>query len=87
MNHIILVCTPLRFYSPYDEDALFDWLGKIKSIQHIKGVGHELHLYVGSHELSYDDIWNLRGVFKRYNFDREQLKKFMNDENKNLFTD
>lgn len=85
-QHIILKCSPLRFYSPLDEEALFEWLNKISVIITIEGVGRELLVSIDASTMSYEQLRNLKGVFKRYNFDLEQLKIFMNEGNKNIFT-
>ena len=75
----------MRFYVYNDEVALFDWLAKIKCIQNTEGVGRELHLHISSQKISDDDLLNLMGIFKRYRFSNpEQLRKFMNEENKKL---
>ena len=58
----------MRFYSKKDEDALFEWLYKIKSISKIEGIGKELHLSVDIDKLSKDDIKDFVGIFKRYKF-------------------
>lgn len=33
----IVECKRVVFYSPYDEDAFFEWLKKIKSVKKICG--------------------------------------------------
>ena len=65
---ITLVCTPLTFYSHKDEDALFEWLDKIKSIKKIQGIGRDLHVDIDPSQLSYTDICDFIGIFKRYKF-------------------
>lgn len=84
---IKLICTPLRFYSNYDEDALFEWLKKIECIGNIQGIGRELHLAISSNKISDIDLENLIGVFRRYGFDMKQLAVFLNEENKEWFYD
>jgi len=84
---IILMCTPLSFYTEEDEDFLFAWLKKIKSIKKIKGVGLELHLQLDSKNISDHDLLNLMAIFDRYNFDSNQLRIFMNEGNKEWFLD
>lgn len=84
-DQITLILTPLTFYSPrYDEDAMFEWLKKIKSVTGCKGIGRELHVYVVSKNIPKVDLLELRGLFERYGYDMKQLKVFMNDENKHL---
>lgn len=85
MKPIQLICTPLRFYARYDEDAFFWWLKQIPCIEKFEGIGRELHLYVPTKEISDTHLRNLRGVFKRYNFDRTQLRVFMTEANQRIF--
>lgn len=76
-KEITLICTPLKFYAPLDEDALFEWLNKIECIESYKGIGEELHIYLKTSSITRREAWNLRGVFKRYKFkNREQLEIF-----------
>ena len=42
---LIIICTPLRFYSQGDEELFFEWIKRIKSVESYKGQGRELHLY------------------------------------------
>lgn len=84
-SKIIIVCAPLRFYTPLDEDNFFEWLKKIPCVEEVKGEGRELHVYVNSLKISHDDLLDLMGIFDRYKFDKEQLKIFMNKENQTLF--
>lgn len=51
------------------------------------GIGSELHLVWARTKISYNDAWNLRGVFKRYAFDSNQLKILATEETKHLFED
>ena len=83
---ILIVCTPLKFYAEHDEEALFQWIQKIRSIKNYEGVGRELYLYFFSKKLSRKDLLSLMGLFKRYKFlKQDQLEVFMNKSNKILF--
>jgi len=84
-NKIILVCSPLRFYTKNDEDLCFKWIKKIKCISKHIGIGRELHLYILSKEIPHNDLLDLMGLFDRYKFDSKQLNVFINDNNKDLF--
>jgi len=85
-KEVIIIATPLRFYCTHDEEAFFEWLNKIPDIIRIQGVGKELHLYFDAKEKSLEVIRSLYGAFKRYKFKNiDQLKIFMNKENKYLF--
>lgn len=75
---ITIICSPLRFYSQEDESLFFDWLSKIKSVESFKGIGRELHLYIPSKEMSFNDLQNLRGIFERYKLKKkDQLNIFV----------
>ena len=84
---IKLICTPMRFYTHNDEALLFEWLNKIPCIKKIEGIGRELHLHIASNSISDLELKDLMGIFDRYKFDAEQLKIFMNDNNKQWFED
>ncbi len=77
-KHITLICTPLAFYSNKDEDALFEWLYKIKSIKKIQGIGRELYVDVDTSKVSYDEFCDFIGIFKRYKFKNYQQLEQLN---------
>lgn len=82
---IILICTPLRFYTQNDENLCFGWIKKISCIEKIEGIGRELRLHISSPSISNNDLLDLMGLFDRYRFDANQLKIFMNENNKEWF--
>lgn len=85
-NSITLTCTPLEFYTNRDENLFFNWIKQIKSIKKFKGIGNELHLYIPSRTIPNTELLDLLGIFDRYKFNNaDQLKVFMNDENKEWF--
>jgi hypothetical protein len=84
-EQVVLVCSPLHFYTEVDEELLFQWLKAVSCIQNIKGVGKELQLHIANSVISYDDLLNLIGIFERYKFDIQQLLVFKNENNKDLF--
>jgi hypothetical protein len=84
-KEIVLICTPLRFYTHDDEELCFQWIEKISCIEEYFGVGRELHLHIVSKNISTNDLLNLMGLFARYKFDTKQLTVFMNDQNNELF--
>lgn len=81
-NQIILTCKSVKFYLPYDEDAFFGWIAKIKSIIKFDGIRDELYLYFETNELPNTDVRELLGLFDRYKIDMKQLKIFINETNK-----
>lgn len=86
-SEVILIGAPLRFYSHTDEANLFRWLKKVKSIQDIKGVGSELHLYFKSKEIPVKELRELMAIYTRYSFNFNELSVFMNESNKHWFED
>lgn len=86
MSTPILICR-VRYFSPKDEEAFFDWLKKIPSIVEFKGVYYTLHLYIKSKRIPKSDLDELIGLFYRYNIDMAQLKIFLNERNKEWFYD
>lgn len=88
MQEIIIVCTPLKFYAQNDENAFFEWLKKFSCIDKIKGIGKELHLYVSTNDIPFDELQDLYAIFKRYKLENiEQLQIFKNEKNKEWFED
>lgn len=85
-EEVILICTPLKFYTKNDEDLCFEWIKKIKCIKKFKGMVRELHLFVSSKKIQNEELLDFIGLFDRYKFDSAQLKIFMNEENKHLFS-
>lgn len=84
-GEVILVCSPLRFYTKNDENWMFRWIKKIKCITKFYGIGQSLHLIVCSNKISIECLLELIGLFRRYKFDVKQLKVFMNKGNKAVF--
>lgn len=86
-NKIVLVLTPLRFYTNDDEDLFFEWIKKIKCIEGCRGVGKDLYLIGNSNTtISYNDFSNFLGLFRRYKLKNiNQIKIFINDKNREWF--
>lgn len=84
---IVLICSPLRFYTLGDENVFFYWLSKIPSIEKYEGVGKSLHCYIACSSIAPEQLLDLIGIFNRYKFDKNQLKVFMNEGNKEWFLD
>lgn len=85
MTKTIIILSPLRFYAQHDEQFFFEWLDTFKSIIGIKGIGNELHVEFKSSKISNKELLDLMGMFRRYNFDTQQLTVFKNAKNKVLF--
>ena len=85
---IVLIFTPLSFYSHEDEDLFFEWINKVNCITGYKGIGTELHVYVSSKEIPFNDFKNLNGLFERYRLENpSQLKVFIDKTDKKPFTE
>lgn len=72
-NCLKLICSPLHFYSHFDEESLFWWFKKITCIKSLKGIGEELYLNI-SEPISELELIELFAIFRRYHFDLTQLK-------------
>lgn len=84
---VVLVCKRLVFYELKDEEAFFEWVGKIKSIIKYDGQGDEIHLHVKSNIISDHDLRDLVALFFRYKVKMEQLAIFLNPKNQAWFGD
>ena len=65
--------------------TFFSMVEKIECIIEFRGVGNALFLHFISKKISDDNLLDLFGIFDRYKFDSNQLKVFMNKENKDWF--
>ncbi|MFA6065646.1 MAG: hypothetical protein WC707_00510 [Candidatus Babeliaceae bacterium] len=73
---------PQIFWHVNDEHALFEWIAKIKCVKKIEAY----YLTIRSKRISREDLWNLTGIFRRYNFeDIEQLNVFRNEYTECIF--
>ena len=75
------------FFSSGDEDAFFDWLGRIRCIQEVRGEGDGLQILFESVAVSDPDLRELIAVFHRYRLDPAPLKQFLSAENGGWFRD
>ncbi len=82
-NEMIVECKKVKFYASYDEDAFFEWLGKIKSIMNVKGKRDSIMLTITT--LSDDDLYNLVGLFRRYKIKMENLEHVVHESQKEMF--
>jgi hypothetical protein len=84
MNIKKLILTPIRFYSYEDKEIFFTWLNKIKCIKDYKGIGKEIHATISVNNATFEDLRDLKGLFKRYRLKNiSQLEDiFIDKENK-----
>ena len=87
MENVKLICKKIIFYSAFDDDAFFEWLKKISCVSSVKGFGEELHINIDKSKLVEENLREILALFFRYNIDMEQLKVFLNDDNKCWFFD
>jgi hypothetical protein len=76
-----------RFFSSGDEDVFFDWLGRIRCVEEVRGEGEALQVLFKSAAVSDPDLRELIAVFQRYRLDPSQLKQFLTAENAGWFRD
>jgi hypothetical protein len=86
-NEMFIECKRVKFYSPHDEDAFFEWINKIKSVTKYDGKLDELYLYIKNKNISNKDLRELIALFYRYNIDMKQLRIFLTKKNKEWFFD
>ncbi len=87
MSRQPVITIKMHYYSPFDEDAFFDWIKKIPSIVEYKGVYNELDLYIKNKRISDKDLKEIISFFYRYKADMKQLQVFLNSKNKEWFYD
>jgi hypothetical protein len=76
-NKIVIILSPMKFYTHDDEDLFFAWINKIKCVKEYKGISTELYLIINSEKITQTDFQNFLGLFKRYKLKNPtQLKIF-----------
>lgn len=86
-KEIVLVAKKVVFYALKDEEAFLSWLKSIKAVKQLDYYGSELHIYVKDKQISEQDLSDLLALFFRYKIKMDQLKIFLNTENKSWFFD
>jgi hypothetical protein len=76
----IIECKRVKFFSTYDEDAFFEWLGKIKSIKNIKGHRDSILLTIDS--ISNEELYQLVALFRRYKVKMNGVEQILNESQK-----
>ena len=76
MSKVTLTMTPLRFYCTHkDEEMFFQWLDSISCVRSYEGVGKSLYVTLTTDVVSRQNFLLLKGLFKRYGHDTDQLSK------------
>jgi len=86
-NKKVLICKKVKFLSPYDEEAFFEWIKKIVCIGRYYGSKNEIYLEIVSDTIFWKDIRSIIGLFYRYKVNMKQLSQFLNNDNKKFFYD
>jgi hypothetical protein len=84
-NKTYLVCKAVKFYSSMDEDIFFEWLNRMESVESLSGAKDELYLDIVDRELNDQEIFDLIGLFSRYQIDMHQLAKLLTTKNEHVF--
>jgi hypothetical protein len=82
----ILACKRVHYFSPGDETAFFDWIGRISCVTKFEGSGDTLYLRVRGSRISDDDLRELLALFYRYRVDMKQLEQFETPRNRAWFS-
>ena len=77
--------SPIRFGSPSDEAAFFNWLHKIPCVVGVSGVGVELHIKIKSKKVSAQSLRELIAIYARYRGRMADLAMFENASNTHWF--
>ena len=62
------------YRSEGDEQAHFDWLGRIGCVSEARGRGTRVYLTIDPTRITGDDLRELNAVYRRYDGDLKQLK-------------
>lgn len=74
-EQLVLEAEPLRYYSHNDEAAFFEWLDKLPCVTSYKGRGKTLYITVNTAAVDDEAFRDLFALFRRYDLDREQLRR------------
>ncbi len=80
-DEVVLVFRCPGFFGRADKDGFYEWIAKIPAIARVEGCGWDLHLTVNSSIMSDAlvemdrGIWDLMGLFFRYEIDMRVLAK------------
>ncbi|MBF0474977.1 MAG: hypothetical protein HQK59_03935 [Deltaproteobacteria bacterium] len=66
----------VRFFSPGDEEAFFEWLNKLHCVREYVGRSYVLHVSINKADVDEDALRELLALFHRYGVDMKQLCVF-----------
>jgi hypothetical protein len=76
-----IVATGVVYYHEADERAFFEWLDRMPCVSGYHGLVRDLFIRL-SRVPTFDDLWEIIGFCRRYDIEREQLRRFVTDENR-----
>jgi len=72
--YVMLDDESIRFFSKNDEAALFEWLKKISMVnQVLPGAASGLVLQIRAADITQEDVYELLGLYQRYDIDMSSL--------------
>ncbi len=80
-----LRCELVKFGSPGDEEAFFQWIQRIRAVRQVRGEGRFILLHVPRRRISNDHLRELIALFHRYKVSMSQLAEFRGPWNEAWF--
>ncbi|MFC6011789.1 hypothetical protein [Nocardia lasii] len=72
-DSVALQATDVWYYSPHDETAFFEWLGKIRAVRSFGGELRTLEIVVST-PIDEESLRELLALFRRYDIDMAPLR-------------
>jgi hypothetical protein len=85
MSDVTLLANAVRFLSPGDEKAFFDWLSEIPDVDCVTGFGESIRIQMKTDFPEDDSLRELVALFHRFGVDSQQLAIFASDKNRIWF--
>lgn len=86
-KNVELKATGVRFFSPGDESAFFEWLDKLPFVARYEGHGRTLYISINSIAVDEYGLREMLALFRRYGVELRQLALFDRDEFAEWFRD
>ncbi len=80
LTTVELEAVGVRYFSPCDEEAFFEWLNKLPFVVRYEGRGRSLYISVNSMAVDEDGLREMLALFRRYGVGLRQLALFDRDE-------
>ncbi len=75
-NIITLEADSIKYFSQYDEESFFEWLGKLSCVKKFEGQGTVLYIDVDLDAVDEYSLRDILALFRRYNISMKQLAIF-----------